>query len=173
VSYVKSSESSSYRADERASELQGRDRVPADQRQAYDLLVAVHRALELNDSYLNIIDMGNGFERFKYPDVGNAFRLIQRALLPSQGGEAVEVAAWVTPSGFMHKDKDVAETHPVTKHACKAEPLMTVAQHNRIVAAQRIKTCIALKERNDAREALTAPPSPDAELASLKGAGHV
>lgn len=72
-----------------------------------------------------------------------------RAQQPSQGGEAVEVVAW----RVSHPDTvwKVYEKNPESWAAgdFEIQTLMTVAQHQRIVAA------------------ITAPPSPDAELVEL------
>jgi Lar family restriction alleviation protein len=59
-----------------------------------------------------------------------------RAQLPSQGGEAVEVVAYRVslPSEpeIGHWFDEYAESEP---QMCRHEPLMTVAQHQRILAA--------------------------------------
>jgi hypothetical protein len=80
-------------------------------------------------------------------------------------GEAVEVVGyqWLDTAHYRKHLPNFAQNQP---NQDEFRPLMTVAQHNRIVSAQRIKMCIALKERNDARAALTAP-QPDAELVEL------
>ena len=89
----------------------------------------------------------------------------------SQGGEAVEVVAWQDAENPLYTTAERRVMHDWAGNGYPIVELMTVAQHQRIVAAQRIKTCIALKERNDAREALTHPADqvaePDAELVEL------
>jgi hypothetical protein len=47
---------------------------------AIELTKKVHRALGLSDSYLNVRDSGNGFERFKYDDTQRAYETIFSAL---------------------------------------------------------------------------------------------
>lgn len=94
-----------------------------------------------------------------------------RAQLPSQGGETVEVVAWQDAENPLCTTAERRVMHDWAGNGYPIVELMTVAQHQRIMAAQRIKTCIALKERNDAREALTHPADqvaePDAELVEL------
>jgi hypothetical protein len=91
--------------------------------------------------------------------------LAQAAPTEVAQGEAVEVVGyqWLDTAHYRKHLPNFAQNQP---NQDEFRPLMTVAQHNRIVSAQRIKMCIALKERNDARAALTAP-QPDAELVEL------
>lgn len=56
----------------------------------------------------------------------------ERAILPSQGGEAVEVVAYIDDGGALYTSK-LLEIMSVESDGC--EPLMTVAQHRRILAA--------------------------------------
>jgi len=55
-----------------------------------------------------------------------------RAQLPSQGGEAVEVVAYIDDGGALYTSK-LLEIMSVESDGC--EPLMAVAQHQRILAA--------------------------------------
>ena len=56
---------------------------------------------------------------------------------PTQQGEAVEVVAWVDPSALnlMSKYGYHSCTAKAVRVPCFTEPLMTVAQHQRILAA--------------------------------------
>ena len=95
-----------------------------------------------------------------YPCKPDVFELTYepaRAQLPSQGGEAVEVVAWQDAENPLYTTAERRVMHDWAGNGYPIVELMTVAQHQRILAAQRIKTCIALKERNDAREVLTHP----------------
>lgn len=112
-----------------------------------------------------------------------------RAQPHSQGGEAVEVVAYIDDGGALYTSK-LLEIMSVESDGC--EPLMTVAQHRRILAASVgsgdpvayaafadngnirmwCRSAIGMCELFDAHgnkavPLYTAPPSPDAELVAL------
>jgi hypothetical protein len=120
----------------------------------------------------------------------------ERAILTSQEGEAVEVVAYLGDGGTLYPNKRSADKYlPVGR--C-AEPLMTVAQHQRILAALTAPPLIdpALTNSQCACgdeyaansygagfmaanngvcencDTYTAPPAPDAELVELLREAH-
>ena len=99
---------------------------------------------------------------------------------PTQQGEAVEVVAWVNPSdlNLMSRYGYHSCTAKAVKVPCFTEPLMTVAQHERITAAMAVESeRLRLLERvlDDVRaerdELVEASCALRAELAAIKGQG--
>lgn len=58
-----------------------------------------------------------------------------RAQLPNQGGEAVEVVGYLAAGTFLGTDKTVCDAGRLFFGSDKVEEVMTVAQHQRILAA--------------------------------------
>lgn len=111
---------------------------PIDQeREAFELTCKVHKALGLNDSFLNIIDTGNGFERFKYGDTQKAFETIREAL---QSRAAVQPAGGAVPEGWklvpIEPTDEMLQSVTTSKHeGIRAEVMRMAGEDYRTMLA--------------------------------------